>query len=218
MAPPSLSSSLSYPHPHPHPHHSLSFSFPNLTRWYNLPSRPPPRTLTLLASAPNSGTDHSSPSPSPPPPVKKSFAVATGELFLGLASRLIKRPGRGLKVDDSASDAASVAMLESFGGRGRYNERIGKVMEDEIEPEVVWEQRVKDVDAERQRRIVTSPGFSFSAAGLLFPYHLGVAHFLIQNGYIKVFFLFLGFHEISTCSMTRCWKLLGILSCLRNFV
>lgn len=76
-------------------------------------------------------------------------------------------------------------MLESFGGRGRYKERIGKVMEDEIEPEVVWEQRVKDVEAERQRRIVTSPGFSFSAAGLLFPYHLGVAHFLIQNGYIK---------------------------------
>lgn len=76
-------------------------------------------------------------------------------------------------------------MLESFGGGGRYKERIGKVMEDEIEPEVVWEQRVKDVEAERQRRLVTSPGFSFSAAGLLFPYHLGVAHFLIQNGYIK---------------------------------
>jgi len=32
---------------------------------------------------------------------------------------------------------------------------------------------------------VTSPGFSFSAAGLLFPYHLGVAKFLLEKGYIK---------------------------------
>lgn len=68
-----------------------------------------------------------------------------------------------------------------------YNEkeRIGAVMEDEIQPDVIWEQRVKDIEAERSRRVVTTPGFSFSAAGLLFPYHLGVAHFLIQNGYIK---------------------------------
>jgi hypothetical protein len=67
-------------------------------------------------------------------------------------------------------------------------------MEDEIQPDVIWEQRVKDVEAERNRRVVTTPGFSFSAAGLLFPYHLGVAHFLIQNGYIKVRgFIFIGF-------------------------
>lgn len=68
-----------------------------------------------------------------------------------------------------------------------YNgkERIGAVMEDEIQPDVIWEQRVKDIEAERSRKVVTTPGFSFSAAGLLFPYHLGVAHFLIQNGYIK---------------------------------
>lgn len=59
-------------------------------------------------------------------------------------------------------------------------------MEDDIQPEVIWEQRVKDVEAEKERRVVTSPGFSFSAAGLLFPYHLGAAKFLIQNGYIKV--------------------------------
>lgn len=69
-----------------------------------------------------------------------------------------------------------------------YDERIGKVVvEDEIEEsDVVWGQRVKDVEAERNRPLVTNPGFSFSAAGLLFPYHLGVAQFLIQNGYIKV--------------------------------
>ncbi|KAJ0010186.1 hypothetical protein Pint_32955 [Pistacia integerrima] len=58
-------------------------------------------------------------------------------------------------------------------------------MVDEIEPEVIWEQRVKDVEAEKERRIDTSPGFSFSAAGLLYPYHLGVAQFLIEKGYIK---------------------------------
>ena len=87
-----------------------------------------------------------------------------------------------------------MAMFEDLNGSGFYangsgsssKERIGAVMEDEIEPDVVWEQRVKDVEAERQRRVVTSPGFSFSAAGLLFPYHLGVAQFLIEKGYIKV--------------------------------
>ncbi|CAI8591504.1 unnamed protein product [Vicia faba] len=106
--------------------------------------------------------------PPPPPPEKKSFSVATGELFLGIASRLIKSSG-------------PVAMFEN----SNEKERIGAVMEDEIQPDVIWEQRVKDVEAERNRRVVTTPGFSFSAAGLLFPYHLGVAHFLIQNGYIK---------------------------------
>ncbi|KAL6209816.1 hypothetical protein ACLB2K_020755 [Fragaria x ananassa] len=65
------------------------------------------------------------------------------------------------------------------------DERIGKVMEDENQPGVVWEQYVKDVEAEKERRVITSPGFSFSAAGHLFPYHLGVAQFLIENGYIK---------------------------------
>lgn len=78
-------------------------------------------------------------------------------------------------------------MFENSSSTLIYNEkeRIGAVMEDEIQPDVIWEQRVKDVEAERNRRVVTTPGFSFSAAGLLFPYHLGVAHFLIQNGYIK---------------------------------
>lgn len=68
---------------------------------------------------------------------------------------------------------------------GPFDERIGAVVKDETEPQVIWEQRVKDVEAERRRRVVTSPGFSFSAAGLLFPYHLGVAQFLIEKGYIK---------------------------------
>ncbi|KAL2342171.1 hypothetical protein Fmac_010111 [Flemingia macrophylla] len=113
---------------------------------------------------------------------KKSFAVATGELFLGLAARLIKSRNGG---SSPAGDSAAVAMFES--SRKVYEDGIGAVVEDEIDPDVVWEQRVKDVEAERSRfsRVVTTPGFSFSAAGLLFPYHLGVAKFLIQNGYIK---------------------------------
>ncbi|KAL6195914.1 hypothetical protein ACLB2K_031531 [Fragaria x ananassa] len=74
-----------------------------------------------------------------------------------------------------------------FDSSGMFSdERIGKVMEDEIQPGVVWEQYVKDVEAEKERRVITSPGFSFSATGHLFPYHLGVAQFLIENGYIKV--------------------------------
>lgn len=68
----------------------------------------------------------------------------------------------------------------------KSKERIASVVEDPVQPEVIWEQRVKDVEAERDRKAVTSPGFSFSAAGLLFPYHLGVAQFLIEKGYIKV--------------------------------
>ena len=52
---------------------------------------------------------------------------------------------------------------------------------------MIWEQSVKDVEAdEKERRVITSPGFSFSAAGLLFPYHLGVAQLLIEKGYITV--------------------------------
>uniref|UniRef100_A0A803Q8N8 Patatin n=1 Tax=Cannabis sativa TaxID=3483 RepID=A0A803Q8N8_CANSA len=115
-------------------------------------------------------------------PNLKSFAVATGDLFLGLASRLINKPSRG----PNGEELASVAMFENYGSVVRSKkERIGAVIEDEIEPDVVWEQSVMDVEAEKQRRVVTSPGFSFSAAGLLFPYHLGVAQFLIENGYIK---------------------------------
>ncbi|KAF8019467.1 hypothetical protein BT93_G0219 [Corymbia citriodora subsp. variegata] len=47
------------------------------------------------------------------------------------------------------------------------------------------EQRIQDVEAEQDRRVLTSPGFSFSAAGHLFPYHLGAAQLLIEKGHIK---------------------------------
>ncbi|KAJ8754899.1 hypothetical protein K2173_015411 [Erythroxylum novogranatense] len=106
---------------------------------------------------------------------KKSFSMATGELFLGLAVRLLKRGNR-----DSAADYDVV--LEKIND-GNGNLKNTMVIEDPTQ--VVWEQRAKDVEAERKRQVVTSPGFSFSAAGLLFPYHLGVAQCLIEMGYIK---------------------------------
>ncbi|OWM84915.1 patatin-like phospholipase domain-containing protein 2 isoform X2 [Punica granatum] len=160
------------------------------------------RPGTLAFSAPNRPSSSSSSSSStqnqnpiqedpsstqkpPSPSERKSFAVATGELFLGLASRLIKRS------NSKRSPGGNNPLPTLDGGnngtvrRNDSKERIGVVMEDEIEPEVIWEQRVKDVEAEKKRRVVTSPGFSFSAAGLLFPYHLGVAQFLIEKGYIK---------------------------------
>lgn len=84
-----------------------------------------------------------------------------------------------------------------FEDPGFYERRIEAVVADEIDPQVIWEQRVKDAGAERERRVVTSPGFSFSAAGLLFPYHLGVAEFLIEKGYIKVLKFILYFHFLA---------------------
>ncbi|KAE8805500.1 patatin-like phospholipase domain-containing protein 4 [Hordeum vulgare] len=102
------------------------------------------------------------PEPAPPPQAaseKKSIAVRTGELFLGL-SALFVRAGR---------ETAPVEEVEQREG-------------------VLWEQRPEDVEAERQRQrrevVTASPGFSFSAAGLLFPYHLGVAQYLLDKGYI----------------------------------
>ncbi|XP_019418463.1 PREDICTED: patatin-like phospholipase domain-containing protein 2 [Lupinus angustifolius] len=141
--------------------------------------------LTFASNSQRSTT----PPPLPEPTDKKSFAVATGELFLGLATRLIHRRNNtreGYSDSNSNSvlleNASNVEELKN----GIFDERIGNlVVEDEIQPDIIWEQREKDVEAERNLRVITSPGFSFSAAGLLFPYHLGAAHFLIQNGYIK---------------------------------
>ncbi|OAY44940.2 hypothetical protein MANES_07G014400v8 [Manihot esculenta] len=187
---PSLSSLL------PHPQSassSSSFSFnpnPYLAHRYSLlPLRPQSLNLSVGCS---SSSDNNKitypPPPQPSPPEKKSFAVATGELFLGIASRLLKS-GKGNK--NGSLSSSGVSLFEKSNGNGNgngsvdYDERIGAVMEDEIEPEVIWEQRVKDIEAEKERRVITSPGFSFSAAGLLFPYHLGVAQLLIEKGYIK---------------------------------
>ncbi|KAL9141254.1 hypothetical protein ABFS82_14G091200 [Erythranthe guttata] len=136
------------------------------------------------------------PPPPPPPQERKSFAGATGELFLGIAARILKKSGgisNGGGEEGVMPPAVEMFVAEEekegrdwwWRRRGEGKERIAAVVEDPVQPDVVWEQRVEDVEAERRRTAVTSPGFSFSAAGLLFPYHLGVAQLLIEKGYIK---------------------------------
>ncbi|XP_006662990.3 patatin-like phospholipase domain-containing protein 4 [Oryza brachyantha] len=144
----SSSSSASGLPPKPRPPASASASVPARPRWF--------RRLTLARAA--AGRDPETEPPAAPPEEaeRRSLAVRTGELFLGLAALLV-RAGRG--------GAAAVEEVEARDG-------------------VVWEQRPEDVEAERRRRELTSPGFSFSAAGLLFPYHLGVAQCLIDRGYL----------------------------------
>ncbi|KAJ4962786.1 hypothetical protein NE237_022725 [Protea cynaroides] len=95
---------------------------------------------------------------------KKSLAVATGELFIGLVSRFIIRKNEN-------GDLVS-APITMFG-------------ENSLDSEVFWEQRLKEMEADRDLKNITSLGFSFSPAGLLMPYHLGAAQFLIEKGYIK---------------------------------
>ncbi|CAI0439275.1 unnamed protein product [Linum tenue] len=158
----------------------------------HLPNRPKVLTLATKSSSHDKNTpadEKPTSSPTSPqlplsPPEKRSFGVVTGELFLGIATRILKSSQQGGSPPSGAGNSG-ILMFDKSNGNVDYEERIGKVMEDEIQPEVIWEQRVKDVEAEEERRVVTSPGFSFSAAGLLFPYHLGVAQCLIEKGYIK---------------------------------
>ncbi|CAL5438746.1 unnamed protein product [Camellia sinensis] len=157
-----LQPSLCLPNPNPKPN-------PNPNRQIHLPLR----TQTLIFSSSSSQISTDSPPPPPPPPEKKSFVVATGELFLGIAARIIKRRNG---IDGGDSNSVPITMFRDS-ERGSYfwrrtKEGIASVVEDPVQPEVVWEQRLKDVEAERCRKAVTSPGFSFSAAGFLFPYHL----------------------------------------------
>ncbi|CAI5478708.1 unnamed protein product [Closterium sp. Yama58-4] len=89
------------------------------------------------------------------------------------------RTARGDREDDGPEGRAETKAEE--GGR----EELASVMRDDLDPSMVWGQRRMDLDAEDSRRqLLGKPGFSFSAAGLLFPYHLGVTHFLEQHGYI----------------------------------
>ncbi|KAK8941869.1 hypothetical protein KSP40_PGU016471 [Platanthera guangdongensis] len=105
---------------------------------------------------------------------KRSLAVATGELFLGLASVLLRK---------RSSSSGGAIVLPGI-DETRYSGSGNKVASVAEEP-VIWEQRPEDLVAERERRKVASTGFSFSAAGLLFPYHLGVAQLLLEKGFIK---------------------------------
>ncbi|KAL6964362.1 hypothetical protein U1Q18_035417 [Sarracenia purpurea var. burkii] len=163
----------------------LSKPSSNLNRipHFQLPSRT--QFINFFTNTPQN--PELAPDPPPPPAAseKKSFAVATGDLFLGIALRIINMRQCG-----EDSNSVPIAMparsldTERFFWR-RRKEGIASVVEDPAEPEVVWDRKLNDAAAQRRRRAVTSPGFSFSAAGLLFPYHLGVAQCLIEKGYIK---------------------------------
>lgn len=83
-------------------------------------------------------------------------------------------------------------------------EGAAAVVEDPVRPGTVWEQGKKDVEAEQRRKAVTSPGYSFSAAGHLLPYHLGAARFLIEKGYIKVAIIQSIFFDVSLIDDESC--------------
>ncbi|CAH9079614.1 unnamed protein product [Cuscuta europaea] len=170
---------------------SLAFSGPRPLRHQPNPIHDVRLPFTLRSSTDLnfSAKANSGQQPTPPPSEteeKKSFAVATGELFIGIASRILKP-----RVGGSAGiEGHGMSMFKDDQEKESYlwkrrKEEIAKVVEDPVHPEVLWEQTVKDVEAEQQWKPVTSPGFSFSAAGLLFPYHLGVAQCLIEKGYIR---------------------------------
>ncbi|KAG6495610.1 patatin-like phospholipase domain-containing protein 2 isoform X1 [Zingiber officinale] len=146
-------------HPHLSPS-AITFLLPNPQRRV----LPPIRHITHARTGKRGGSETSP----PPPSERKSLAVATGELFLGLASLLIRNRGGDavteIYVHDSIGKSSDVVTEDS---------------------DVIWEQRAEDVEAEKKQKRFSSPGFSFSAAGLLFPYHLGAAQFLLENGYIK---------------------------------
>ncbi|GJP41376.1 hypothetical protein CLOM_g1048 [Closterium sp. NIES-68] len=95
----------------------------------------------------------------------------------------------GSEEEDSTAEAAERAAVAALGKEGIDGDgkgvRVAHVVRDELDPRMVWAQRQADVDAEDMRRdSLGEPGFSFSAAGLLFPYHLGVAQYLLDHGYI----------------------------------
>ncbi|KAJ0734302.1 putative triacylglycerol lipase [Helianthus annuus] len=168
------------PNPNHHHHHlAPPFRHPPIPQFHSKSTSKDHNNLTA--------------SDQPPQSTNRSFAVATGELFLGIASRIIKTSNA---MEQRLDSEEKVTMFgEELNGKKESEFwkrwRRKKVDEEEVvaavvdDGDVVWEQRLKDVEAERGRKAVTSPGFSFSAAGLLFPYHLGVAKFLIEKGYIK---------------------------------
>ena len=96
--------------------------------------------------------------------------------------------GSGSESGDSA-DPLTQGVIDELAERSK--ERAAQELEegmtsvaDDLDPSILWEQRPENAD--KGRGPVTSPGFSFSAAGLLFPYHLGVCECLQEYGYIRV--------------------------------
>lgn len=110
----------------------------------------------------------------------------SGRVLSIIRSRFVEAVAAIAESRISNNNVQEVEEIELAAGAaaGLDEEEIAAVTEDDMEPSIVWEQRRKDVEAEKARSALTSPGFSFSAAGLLFPYHLGVGQCLIEHGYI----------------------------------
>ncbi|KAJ6389689.1 hypothetical protein OIU77_027918 [Salix suchowensis] len=108
---------------------------PYLTHRYMLSPRPSQSlSFTTRYSPDNKQNDNKITYPPPPPPSqeKTSFGVATGELFLGIASRFLRSRNKNSYHNDKVS---GLSLLEkSDDGNVDYEERIGAVMEDEVEP------------------------------------------------------------------------------------
>ncbi|KAF8650824.1 hypothetical protein HU200_063731 [Digitaria exilis] len=152
--------------------------------------------VLFLPSSPYSSSSHlpPKPQPHPPPPTPPTPVPAAARpsrlraLFARAAARRDPEPSPAAPAE--AAPAAAVEERRSLAAalllRGTGATRGGGAAVEEVEKRdgVVWEQRPEDVEAERRRRELTSPGFSFSAAGLLFPYHLGAAQCLMDKGYI----------------------------------
>ncbi|KAL5992945.1 hypothetical protein ACLOJK_013864 [Asimina triloba] len=99
-------------------------------------------------------------------------------IFHGLASVLI----RTTNPSHLSGERRSLGDQAFPSGR---QDGVASVLEDADRGQVAWELGSKGAEAEGGRKKITSPGFSFSAAGMLIPYHLGVARLLIEKGYIK---------------------------------
>lgn len=74
-------------------------------------------------------------------PKNSRGVTATTKLFGGLASHLIKS-------HNPFGDSGSMAMFENSTLK---RDRIGAVMEDEMEPDIIWEHKVKDIEAKHNR-------------------------------------------------------------------
>ncbi|KAI3990979.1 hypothetical protein MKX01_026163 [Papaver californicum] len=114
---------------------------------------------------------------------RKSFAV----------SRIIKSTQVNYEGDDTIKSLFTEIQNEVGVEEDEESVFTGRVRTSVVvqeQPVMIWDQQqpLKDFEVDemnKKRALHTGTGFSFSAAGLLFPYHLGVAHFLIEKGYIK---------------------------------
>ncbi|TVU02307.1 hypothetical protein EJB05_52216, partial [Eragrostis curvula] len=118
-----------------------------------------------------------------PQPIKrKNAALSPPSLRLSPPPLLAPYPSR--EEIAGGADGGAVPGARGVGVWGRTGPVAAPAVEEvEARDGVVWEQRPEDVEAEGRSRELTSLGFNFSAAGFLFPYHIGVAQCLIDRGF-----------------------------------